>query len=253
MSRIHLEVYGQGRPLVMIHGWAMHGGVWREFAQQLAQHCQVICLDLPGHGRSEAIEPFTLEHIGEALLSAIPVARFSLLGWSLGATVAMAMAERAPKRVENLLLLAGSPHFVQNGDWPGVKAETLDGFAELLKMDVSQTLTRFLALQVNGLSHGKPLLQTLKRTLQECSPPSADILQAGLEILKTADQREFLLRNPLPVKMIVGDRDALIPLASAQCVRRINPNIDVEVLKSAGHAPFLSHPEQLIAAIRAVL
>lgn len=253
MSRIHLEIYGQGRPLVMIHGWAMHSGVWREFAQQLAEHCQVICLDLPGHGRSEAIEPFTLEHISEALLKAIPIERFSLLGWSLGATVVMAMAERAPERVESLLLLAGNPHFVQQGDWPGVKAETLDGFAELLKIDVSQTLARFLALQVNGLSHGKPLLQAPKRALQECSPPSADILQAGLEILKTADQREFLLRNPLPVKMIVGDRDTLIPLACAQRIRRINPNIDVYVLESAGHAPFLSHPEQLIAAISAVL
>ena len=249
MSRIHIETYGEGQPLAMIHGWAMHSGVWRDFAQQLAQFCQVICVDLPGHGRSEVLEPFTLESVRDALLQAIPVERFSLLGWSLGATLAMAMAERAPERVENLLVLSGNPHFLQSDDWPGVKPEVLDGFAELLKTDVTQTLIRFLALQVNGLAHGKQLLQTLKRTIQECPSPRLEVLQAGLEILRTSDLRQFVLLSRMPFKIIVGDKDTLIPLASAQRVRQINPNIQVQVLQSAGHAAFLSHPEQLIAAI----
>ena len=249
MSRIHIETYGQGKPLVMVHGWAMHSGVWRHFAQDLAQHCQVICVDLPGHGRSEVLEPFTLESVSEALLQAIPVERFSLLGWSLGATIAMAMAEKSPERVENLLVLAGNPHFLQADDWPGVKPDVLDGFAELLKVDVEQTLIRFLALQVNGLAHGKQLLQTLKKAVQECAVPRSEVLQAGLELLKTSDLRGFILRNRLPTKIIIGDKDTLIPLESAERTRQINSMTDVQVLPSAGHAPFLSHPEQLILAI----
>jgi len=253
MSQIHTEVYGEGPALVMIHGWAMHSGVWRDFALQLARHCQVICVDLPGHGRSEAIEPFSLQQIGNALLKAIPAQKFTVLGWSLGATVAMDMAQRFPQRVQRLIVLAGNPHFVRKPDWPGVNAETLDNFAELLKVDVSQTLIRFLALQVNGLAHGKTLLQTLKSAILECPPPSVDVLQSGLEILRTSDLREFLLRNRLPVHLIVGDKDTLIPLASAQTLQRLNPAIDVQVLASAGHAPFLSHAEPLIAAIRKLL
>lgn len=249
MSGIHVEIYGQGQPLVMIHGWAMHSGVWRAFAEQLAQHRRVICVDLPGHGRSEALLPFTLDTVSAALLQAVSEERFSVLGWSLGATVAMAMAQHAPDRVKNLIVLAGNPHFVQAEDWPGVKPEVLDGFAELLQADVAQTLMRFLALQVNGLSHGKQLLQTLKQVMQECPPPAADVLQGGLDILKSADLREFILRNPVPVKMILGDRDTLIPLASAERVRQINSGVDVQILESAGHAPFLSHPEVLINAI----
>lgn len=250
MSRIHIETYGQGQPLVMVHGWAMHSGVWRYFAQQLAQYYQVICIDLPGHGRSEALEPFTLDVVSAAVLQAVPAERFDLLGWSLGATVAMAMAEHAPGRVNNLIVLAGNPHFVNASDWPGVKAETLDGFAELLKTDLTQTLTRFLALQVNGLAHGKRLLQVLRQAIQECPPPEPHCLQAGLEILKHSDLRDFVLRRPLPVKMIMGDRDTLIPLACADRVRQINSHVDVQVLEGAGHAPFLSHAELLIAAIR---
>ena len=249
MSHIHAEIYGQGRPLVMLHGWAMHSGVWRDFARLLAKHCQVICLDLPGHGRSDAIEPFTLETVSETLLEAIPVERFCLLGWSLGATVAMKMAERSPERVEKLLVLAGNPRFVQDADWPGVRPGTLDGFSALLKSDLNQTLVRFLALQVNGLAHGKQLLQILKKALQEYSAPPAEVLQAGLDVLKTSDLRECMLSTRIPTAMIMGGKDLLVPAESALKVAQGNPNVDVKILESAGHAPFLSHPDQLLAAI----
>ena len=249
MSRMHVEIAGQGQPLVMLHGWAMHTGVWREFAEQLAQHWQVICLDLPGHGRSQAIVPYSLENIAEALLQAIPAQQFTLLGWSLGASVAMAMAERHPERVQKLIVLAGNPHFVQAEGWPGVKPEVLDAFIELLKTDVQQTLLRFLALQVNGLAHGKALLQSLKQAIHECPPPQIETLQAGLDILKNSDFRKFIQNNRLAVSLILGDKDTLIPLASGQAMQQLNPNIDLRVLQGAGHAPFLSHQSQLITAI----
>lgn len=249
MTQIHVEIIGQGQPLVMLHGWAMHSGVWRSFAEKLAQYWQVICLDLPGHGHSELVTPFSLENIGDALLQAIPVEQFTLLGWSLGATVAMAMAESHPERVQNLIMLAGNPHFVQADDWPGVKSEVLDAFIELLKTDVQQTLVRFLALQVNGLSHGKTLLQSLKRALQECPSPQIETMQAGLGLLKNSDLRQFIQASHLPMRLILGDKDRLIPLASTQALQRLNPGIDLQVLEGAGHAPFLSHPLQLLAAI----
>lgn len=249
MTYIHTEIHGQGRPLVMIHGWAMHSGVWRDFARQLARHYQVICLDLPGHGRSEIIEPFALDKIAHAILQAIPVRQFSVLGWSLGATVAMAMAAQAPQRIRHLVVLAGNPCFVQTQEWPGVKAGTLDAFAELLKTDVQQTLIRFLALQVNGLAHGKALLQTLKQALNECPPPPVEVLQAGLDVLKNSDLRAFIRSNPLPTSMILGKKDTLIPMSCGEAVRSLHSEVKVHVLASAGHAPFLSHPQQLLTAI----
>jgi pimeloyl-[acyl-carrier protein] methyl ester esterase len=231
----------------------MHSGVWRHFARQLALHYQVICLDLPGHGRSEVLEPFDLENVAGTVLQAIPVREFSLLGWSLGATVAMAMAEQAAQRIRHLVVLAGNPCFVQTQDWPGVKSQTLDGFAELLKTDVQQTLIRFLALQVNGLAHGKVLLQTLKHALHECPSPPVMVLQAGLGILKNSDLRAFMRSNAVPTSVILGEKDTLIPLSCAEAVRRLCPDVKLHVLASAGHAPFLSHPHQLLATINNTL
>lgn len=186
MTIIHIESYGQGRPVVMIHGWAMHSGVWREFAQDMARNYRVICLDMPGHGQSGGITPYSLTGIGDALLEAIPVQNFSLLGWSLGATIAIDMASRFSGRVDKLLILAGNAKFVQSDDWPGVSPELLDAFAAQLTGDTRGTLLRFMALQVNGLPNAKHVLQLLKNAMLETESVSNQALEGGLDILKKA-------------------------------------------------------------------
>lgn len=49
---LHVETLGSGAPLVLLHGWGMHGGIWSDLAAELAEHHQVHCVDLPGHGFS---------------------------------------------------------------------------------------------------------------------------------------------------------------------------------------------------------
>jgi len=249
MTQVYSEIYGNGPPLVMLHGWAMHSGVWRDFALRLAQRYRVICLDLPGHGRSAMGGATDLDEICEVLMQAIPERSCHLLGWSLGGTLAMAMAERFPERVDKVVVLAGNPKFVQADDWPGIKPDTLEAFADLLRSDVQQTLTRFLALQVNGLPHGKVLLTVLKQALQECPAAADAALAIGLQILKSADLRGFLLQNQVPIALIFGDKDTLIPVACATVLKRLNPRLQVSVLASAGHLPFLTHTDELVELI----
>ncbi len=123
MTKIHQQTYGKGKSIVMVHGWAMHSGIWRDFAQQLAQDYQVTCIDLPGHGRSERIDSFTLDRISETLVNAVSNESSCWLGWSLGATVVLDLARRYPERVNSLILLAGNPAFIQSAHWPGMNAD----------------------------------------------------------------------------------------------------------------------------------
>ncbi|WFP50775.1 pimeloyl-ACP methyl ester esterase BioH [Methylomonas sp. EFPC3] len=249
MNSIHCEIYGHGRPLLMLHGWAMHSGIWRQFARQLAEQRQVICLDLPGHGRSAPLINFEMPAIVEALLAAIPVPRFDLLGWSLGATVAINLACSCPGRVRSLTLLAGNPRFVREPGWPGVKPEVLDSFAELLIRDSKQTLQRFLGLQVQGLPHAKTVLQQLKLTVSECEAPDFGTLQGGLQILKQHDARDSLAALKLPIRVIQGDKDTLVPVATATALQDLQPALQIEILPGAGHVPFLTHPQVLADAV----
>ncbi len=233
----------------MIHGWSMHSGIWRSFAQSLAKQYRVVCVDLPGHGWSKSIAPYTLEHICDELMKVIPAERFHVLGWSLGATVAMALAERFSERVSALLVVAGNPRFVTTDAWPGVEAQVLQLFAENLTTSCEKTLLRFLALQVNGLDNSKQLLTEIRQAVQECAPPAISVLQGGLEILKHCDLTVSLQNTRCPILFMLGDKDTLIPTQVGEMLTQINPNVVVHVLQNAGHVPFLSHERQMIVII----
>ena len=247
MSSLYVETHGTGKPITLVHGWAMHSGIWRDFAQQLSEHYQVTCVDLPAHGHSEKISPFNLETVGDALVNALPDAPSCWLGWSLGATVVLDIARRYPERMNGLILLAGNPLFIAANDWAGIKPSVLDNFAASLTDNCQATLLRFLALQVNGLPNGKALLKDIKTAIMECEPPDTESLQGGLNILKHTDLRTTLAELKKPVSIILGDKDTLVPVAVAEQFSRLG--IAHTVIKGAGHVPFLSHPQQLLSII----
>jgi len=299
VTNIHLETYGKGNPIVLVHGWAMHTGIWREFAKQLALNYQVTCIDLPGHGQSEKIDPFTLERISSELVNIIPPSppftkggsefvslpkgrgeQFAAflkeedeqtppfvkggtggicwLGWSLGATIVLDIAARYPERVSALILLAGNPSFPVGAtgrspetqtEWPGMDVRLLDDFADHLNKNCQATLLRFLSLQVNGMPDHKALLKALKTAVFESDAPDTNTLQGGLAILKQADLRPVLSGLNIPVSLILGGLDTLIPVAVGQKMQQLLPSLELNIIDRAGHVPFLSHSRETLAII----
>jgi pimeloyl-[acyl-carrier protein] methyl ester esterase len=249
MTLIHTETYGTGKPIVLVHGWAMHSGIWRDFAMALAKHYQVTLVDLPGHGLSEPISPFTLETISKALVEAIPYETSCWLGWSLGAEVVLKIAQRYPDRVDKLILLAGTPCFVRQDAWPGMDIKVLDSFADNLNQDSKATLLRFLSLQIKGIDESKPALQTLKHLVFDNPAPDQKTLQEGLIILKQADLRAEFAKLKISVAVILGQLDTLVPVAVAEKLKALLPKIDLTVIDRAGHLPFWAHEEAVIKAI----
>ncbi|MGD0959198.1 MAG: pimeloyl-ACP methyl ester esterase BioH [Methylomonas sp.] len=243
---IHKQIAGKGPALVLLHGWGMHGGVWRGFVPMLALHAQVICLDLPGHGGSGGVSPYTADAVADVLLNAVPAEKFGILGWSLGGTLALAIARRCPQRVQSLFMLSANPKFVQSTDWPGMEAQVLDAFIDRMAANPQLTQQRFLALQVHGSPEARRLLSELKQLLAESNAPDAEALKGGLQILKDADLRAELGGLAMPATVIMGDKDHLIPPACATALKDLQPALNVRVIENAGHVLFLSHPKQLL-------
>ncbi len=249
MTKIHQEIFGKGKTIVLVHGWAMHAGIWREFAMQLAQFYRVILVDLPGHGHSEKINSFTLEQVTAELVKAIPEESCCWLGWSLGATVVLDIAARYPERVTSLMLLAGNPLFIQTAQWPGMNMRLLDEFSGHLTNDCQATLLRFLSLQVRALPTCKTLIKALKTSVFECEAPDNNTLQGGLAILKQTDLRFYLSKLTMPVSVVLGGMDALVPVDAGQKMQQLLPQLDLNIIESAGHVPFLSHSSETLAII----
>ena len=101
---LHIDTTGEGPPLVLLHGWAMHSELWGPLVPRLARRYRVHAVDLPGHGFSAAPDEFTIKGVVAALAAAFPGNEppLTVLGWSLGGQVAMRWALAAPERVRRL-------------------------------------------------------------------------------------------------------------------------------------------------------
>ena len=248
-GRIHRETMGSGPDVVLVHGWGMHSGVWRDFAALLAQRFRLTLLDLPGHGRSGMIGDFTLGGVGRALLQAAPE-RAHWLGWSLGAAIGLYLAARHPQRVISLVMLAGSARFVRGDDWPcGIEPELLSQFAADMMQDYQNTLLRFLGLQTWGLEDARTVLKQLRERVAECQPPDREALRATLAILNSVDLRGALPKLQIPLLLIMGCRDRLAPAAAGPAMQALAPSAELHVLEGAAHVPFLTHPAECASLI----
>jgi pimeloyl-[acyl-carrier protein] methyl ester esterase len=246
---LHVESHGSGTPLVLIHGWGMHGGIWDNVVPQLAQHFRLHCVELPGHGMSEPQGDFSLDAL-TATLSVQFNEPVNVCGWSLGGQVALRWARLAPQQVRRLVLVASTPCFAEREDWPlGVEAETLQQFSAELERDHAATLRRFLSLQMRGSANERELLAVLRTRLFSRGEPDINALRGGLKILCDADLRDELASIHQPVLLIAGERDKLTPPEASFYMAQTLPDARAVEIAGAAHAPFLSHPEIFVEQI----
>ena len=218
---VYTRTTGSGPDLVLIHGWGLHGGIWDEFVPLLETDFRVSCVDLPGHGRSDWQGEATLDAMVDALLDAVP-GPAAWLGWSLGGLLASRAALKRPAQVSALVMLASTPCFVRRPGWQSAMLPALlDTFAAELQADYSQTLNRFLSLQVRGSANASQTLKALRAKLLAHGEPSTAALQAGLDILRTADLRDQVFGIHCPVMLIMGERDMLVPVSAGTRVGTI--------------------------------
>lgn len=243
---LHVEIWGSGPPLVLLHGWGMHGGIWQPLAQRLGQAFQVHSVDLPGHGYSVlngASGALTLDGV-VAGLNAQFGAPLAVCGWSLGGQVALQWARLHPQQVQQLVLVASTPCFARHEDWPfGMAPDTLKQFAAELEQSHAATLRRFLALQLRGSENERALLQQTREQIFSRGEPDKAALRRGLEILRDTDLRAALPGIAQPTLLIAGERDLITPLAASAHMAQAMPAARLAGVKGAAHAPFLSHPE----------
>jgi pimeloyl-[acyl-carrier protein] methyl ester esterase len=240
---LHIESQGSGKPLLLIHGWGMHSGMWAQVAAQLAQSHRVHSVDLPGYGSSTACTPYDLDTLVQQLSSQFNEA-LSLVGWSLGGQLALRWAQLHPQQVNKLVLVATTPCFVQKENWSSaMAANTLQEFSSSLLQNHAQTLRRFLALQVRGSENEKQILSDLRAQLFAKGEPDMGALKGGLEILRDTDLREQLQHIKQAALVLAGERDMLTPKTASEYMVQSMPRAQLEIIAGAAHAPFLSHPQ----------
>lgn len=246
MTPLHVETLGQGPDLVLLHGWAMHSGIWDSVRDQLAQQFRLHLVDLPGHGLSPAQEPATLDHLVEIISEILPE-RCMLGGWSLGGQIAMALALREPERVQKLILISTTPCFAKRDDWEwGMEHKLLQLFLENLKLNYATTINRFLTLQMSGDRDATKILSQLRKHFFQRAEPDPDALEQGLKILQHSDLRECIAALQQPVLLLHGENDVITHPAASGWMHQQLPQSQQVMFAHCGHAPFLSYPGQFV-------
>lgn len=244
-----LEVHGHGPDLVFIHGWGAERGLWRDWVlTHFIPGWRVTLVDLPGHGGSAGLVAASDDALADAWLTALievlPV-RATLVGWSLGGLLAQGVALRMPERVERLVLLASSPCFVQRDGWlPALEVPLFARYWQEVGQQTASLMRSFFALQTLGSPQPRSLLRQLTPLLSVMGQGSVPALAQGLSLLGRLDYRQQLASLSVPTLWVLGQQDAIVPIALADALAELQPQARVTVLDQAGHLPFLSHGDE---------
>lgn len=250
---LYIETRGNGPvPLVMLHGWAMHGGVMASLAQALEERCTVYVVDLPGHGYSRDCGiPLEPSACAAAIAAATPPALW--LGWSMGGLIALTAALDRPRHVRGLAMLCATPKFVRDDTWPyGSDGTLAHQLATDLESDYHATLERFLALEAMGSQDPRAELRHLRELAFDRGEPDLRILQEGIRILEDTDRRAALPDLAVRSTWIAGHRDRLVhPQAMQWSSSRCGGSF--HEIERAGHAPFIGHADAVAQALNPLL
>jgi pimeloyl-[acyl-carrier protein] methyl ester esterase len=228
-------------PIVLLHGWGLSSAVWAPLTAQLSPQLVLHAPDLPGHGDAP-VAGDTLADWADALLPALPDGA-TVVGWSLGAQLALHLAAHAPRKVARLVLIGASPRFVAADDWPNaMPVDTLTEFRRSFDLDPAATQRRFVALQALGDAARREVSATLTAALTPADASHQPALATGLRLLADTDLRPLVGHIAQPVRLLHGSADTLMPVAAAEWLADHLPNGRLSVFQHSGHAPFASRP-----------
>lgn len=249
---LKISTRGEGPELVLLHGWAMHSGIWGGVVDVLATGFRVNLVDLPGHGinRQVPLSP-DLNEVAGLILSELPPAIW--MGWSLGGLVTLAAALLQPHKVQKAVLVAATPCFSRQANWDfGVSAEAMQAFSDGLESDLEATLKQFY-LQTFGATCVDESLHRLGQLSVTDNAPAKNVMQIALHLLYKHNLLAEIGSCFVPTLFLGGTRDRTIRPESFARAADLMPAAGSHLIHAAGHAPFISHPDRFLSIIRGYL
>ena len=241
---MHIKKIGQGKDLVLIHGWGMHSGIWEPIIDKFSNEYTLHLVDIPGMGKSHVIDPYDLNHVVEVISESLPTS-FDILGWSLGSLITLKMSLMYPEKIHRMVLVGGTPCFINQIDWShGVDIRDFNDFANKLFKNYKSTMINFYTLQLMHSKNSKLLIKKLKQIDEAENPPDVKSLQLGLDILLKNDLRDDINKIDHQTLLIVGDMDRLTPKSASMWLESHMQKGQLKVIEGASHIPFLSHPDE---------
>jgi len=253
-ATIEAAISGAGRPVVFVHGWAMHGGSFAAQARGLSGASKVIAYDLRGHGNSacKGSAPTVEELAGDlrALFDQLDLHDAVCVGWSMGAMVAWAaMADAAfAARVSGLAIIDMSPRISNDSTWrlglsDGRRPLATIKAAEAMREDWPAMVRRFVP-RIFAAENEQRLAPLIARMIEEASRLDADVMASLWESMAVQDFRAVIRHISVPMLVMHGEKSRLYPAATSEHIARQAQNAELSRFRTCGHAPHLEEPDE---------
>jgi esterase len=247
--QLHFKEYGQGRPLILLHGLLGSLDNWHSVAQRLAERFHVFALDQRNHGQSphsaEMSYPLMAEDVDE-FLTAHGIESAFLVGHSMGGKTAMQFALQFPGTVEKLLVEDIAPRTYLPAH------EKI--FAALLALDLSQFMARqeienALALEIPSLVMRRFLLKNLGRNQggtffwkTNLRGISENYARLGAPVSSSSSSVPF----EKPVLFIRGGKSDYLNPEDEPLIRQLFPRAEIKTIAEAAHWVHGDQPEEFL-------
>ncbi|MCV7067277.1 alpha/beta fold hydrolase [Mycolicibacterium houstonense] len=258
------RVAGSGPAILLIHGIGDNSTTWHTVQSTLAQRFTVIAPDLLGHGSSDKPRAdYSVAAYANGmrdLLSVLDIDRVTVIGHSLGGGVAMQFAYQFPQLVDRLILV-GAGGVTKDVNAALRVASLPMGSEALALLRLPLVLP---ALQLVGRAAGTVLGSTglgqdipdMLRILADLPEPTASsafarTLRAVVDwrgqVVTMLDR--CYLTESVPVQLIWGSRDSVIPVSHAKMAHAAMPGSQLEIFPGSGHFPFHDDPDRFVEVV----
>ncbi len=248
---VHYEVYGRGRPVILLHGWLGSWGLWQETMAYLGRYFRTYALDFWGFGESGkkrdsyAVQDFV--SLVEQFMEQLGIDQAPLVGHSMGGTVSLSVSIQYPHRVEKVVVV-GSP----------IVGSSLSILLKLFgRRPVAFVVYNnmwafrlFYRLLSPLFTRDRRWPQMMDRDLSKITLES---FLLSIASLRRTDLRPFLDQIKIPAMGMYGDRDIVVHPAQWKLMAAGVPHARIERYRSAGHFIMLDEPQKFMEALRAFL
>ncbi|RLJ52139.1 pimeloyl-ACP methyl ester carboxylesterase [Litoreibacter meonggei] len=225
-------------PLVLVHGFMGGSAQWAPQLPDLADHFNVIAIDLPGFGQNAHLEPIeTIGGFADWVISdlrAKDVDRYHLLGHSMGGMVVQEMMSRDANSVDRLILYATGA----TGVLPG-RFETIDESKRRAEIDGARATARRISAT---WFLDEQLAQAYEHCADIAEKSSPGAIAAGLDAMQAWSGIEFLPKIRSKTLVIWGDGDRTYPWQQTQHLWQTIPAARLAVVPGCAHAVHLEKP-----------
>ena len=240
--------------LVFLHGLMMSKEVWSSQIIYFAKYYRSIAIDLAGFGRSSkaALRDTYADHARDVydLLQHLRITDVHLVGWSMGANVAIHFSDMFPSRLDTLTLVNACPKGVSSDDFPwSPDSGAAHAMAEMLENDPAGMAEKFVTRILSGSTDAA----LYKKILDIANNTRPAVASHHLRLALQSDLRTMLGRIPVPTLLINGELDIFSQTPANEYMLQQIKDADWIEIPGTGHAPFLTQAETFNASLERFL